>query len=168
MKRRAVPLRQLICLCWSIAAMVSYNVIIGDTITKLAVRICGRKLSSLYSLQCILTFAVVDFKFLWPPYVIGQTIILLPCGFFLLLSSSSFLFLALSQRPQIGCLPYFYTWRGPSANLEYRSEMCCLELSANTGRKKVAKNRHLGTIAQLRLAISSQLRHLSTIGKKTC
>jgi len=28
------------------------------------------------------------------------------------------------------------------------------------------KNRHLGTIAQLRRAISSQLRHLSTIGKK--
>ena len=31
---------------------------------------------------------------------------------------------------------------------------------------KVAKNRHLGTIAQLCQAISSQLRHLSTIGKK--
>jgi len=29
-----------------------------------------------------------------------------------------------------------------------------------------AKNRHLGTIAQLRWAISSQLRHVSTIGKK--
>ena len=36
----------------------------------------------------------------------------------------------------------------------------------NTGRKKVAKNRHLGTIAQLCRAISSQLRHVSTIGKK--
>jgi len=46
--------------------------------------------------------------------------------------------------------------------------MCCSRLTANTGRKKVAKNRHLGTIAQLRCAISSQLRHLSTIGKKTC
>ena len=32
--------------------------------------------------------------------------------------------------------------------------------------KKVAKNRHLGTIAQLCRAISSQLRHISTIGKK--
>ena len=29
-----------------------------------------------------------------------------------------------------------------------------------------AKNRHLGTIAQLCRAISSQLRHVSTIGKK--
>jgi len=26
--------------------------------------------------------------------------------------------------------------------------MCCWRLAANTGRKKVAKNRHLGTIAQ--------------------
>jgi len=32
-------------------------------------------------------------------------------------------------------------------------------------QKKVAKNRHLGTITQLCRAISSQLRHVSTIGK---
>jgi len=32
--------------------------------------------------------------------------------------------------------------------------------------KKVAKNLHLGTIAQLCRAISSQIRHVSTIGKK--
>jgi len=44
--------------------------------------------------------------------------------------------------------------------------MCCLRLAANTGRKKVAKNRHLGTIWQLCRAIFSQLRHVSTIGKK--
>jgi len=31
--------------------------------------------------------------------------------------------------------------------------------------QKVAKNRHLGTIAQLCMAISSQLRHILTIGK---
>ena len=43
--------------------------------------------------------------------------------------------------------------------------MCCSRLAANTGRK-VAKNRHLGTIAQLCWAISSQLRHVSIIGKK--
>jgi len=35
-----------------------------------------------------------------------------------------------------------------------------------SGRKKVAKNRHLGTIAQLCRAISSQIRHVSTVGKK--
>ena len=43
--------------------------------------------------------------------------------------------------------------------------MCCTQLAANTGRKKVAKNRHLGAIAQVPRAISSQLRHVSTIRK---
>jgi len=43
--------------------------------------------------------------------------------------------------------------------------MCRTQLAANTGRKKVAKNHHMGTIAQLCLAISLQLRHASTIGK---
>jgi len=41
-----------------------------------------------------------------------------------------------------------------------------MRIAENTGRKKVAKNRHLGTIAQLCRAISSQLRHISTIRKK--
>ena len=54
---------------------------------------------------------------------------------------------------------------GYSANLECRSQMCCTRLAENTERKKVAKNRHLGTIAQLCRAISSQLRHVSTIEK---
>jgi len=44
--------------------------------------------------------------------------------------------------------------------------MCCAWLAENTGCKKVAKNCHLGTIAQLCRAISPQLRHISTIGKK--
>jgi len=43
--------------------------------------------------------------------------------------------------------------------------MCCSRLAANSGRKKLAKSRHLGTIAQLCRAISSQLLHVSTIGK---
>jgi len=60
------------------------------------------------------------------------------------------------------CLPYFHTWCGPSANLECRSEMCCTRLAGNTWRK----NRHFGTIAQLCWAISSELRHVLTIGKK--
>jgi len=42
-----------------------------------------------------------------------------------------------------------------------------MRLAENTGRKNGAKTRHLGTIAQLCRAISSQLRHVSTIGK-TC
>ena len=39
-------------------------------------------------------------------------------------------------------------------------------LAENTGRKKLPKICHLRTIAQLCWAISSQLRHVSTIGKK--
>jgi len=101
---------------------------------------------------------------LWSPYVIRQIIIFLPCDFYLLLL---FFFLAQSQRSETGCLPYFRTWCGLSANLECRSETCCTWLAENTGRKNVAKNCHLGTIAQPCWAISSQLRHVSTIGKKT-
>ena len=53
-----------------------------------------------------------------------------------------------------------------SATLERMTEMCCTWLAGNAGPKKIAKIHHLGTIAQLCRAISSQLRHVSTIGKK--
>jgi len=43
--------------------------------------------------------------------------------------------------------------------------MCCTRLAENTGRKKSPKIRHLGTIAQICRAISSQLRQVSTIRK---
>jgi len=41
-----------------------------------------------------------------------------------------------------------------------------MRLAGNAGPKNSAKFLHLGTIAQLCRAISSQLRHVSTIGKK--
>jgi len=44
--------------------------------------------------------------------------------------------------------------------------MCCMRLTGNAGPKNSPKNRHLGTIPWLCRAISSQLRHISTIGKK--
>jgi len=44
--------------------------------------------------------------------------------------------------------------------------MCYTWFAENTGRKKLPKICHLRTIAQLCWAISSQLRHVSTIGKK--
>jgi len=44
--------------------------------------------------------------------------------------------------------------------------MCGTWLAENAGPKKVAKNRHLGTIAQLRRAMSSQPSYVSIIGKK--
>ena len=96
------------------------------------------------------------------------------CGHYILAlcffsSSSFFSFLASSQRSQSGCLPYFYTWCGLSVNLECKFEMCCTRLARNTGSKNDAKNSHLDTIAQICRAESSQLRHVSTIGKnKIC
>jgi len=96
---------------------------------------------------------------LWSPYGIGQTIKFSSCRLFFLLSI--FFPCLISAAADW----YFHTWCGLSANLRRRSETCCMRLAENTGRKKVAKNRHLGTIAQLCRAISSQLRHVSTIGK---
>ena len=51
---------------------------------------------------------------------------------------------------------YFHTWCGLSANLECMSEMCGTRLAENAGPKKVAKNRHMGTMAQLCWAIFLQ------------
>ena len=53
-----------------------------------------------------------------------------------------------------------------SVNLGCRSKTCCTRLAENTGHKKLPKIHHLCTIVQLCRAISSQLRHISTIGKK--
>jgi len=54
----------------------------------------------------------------------------------------------------------------PWCNLRRRSETSCWRHAEYTGRKTRQKNRNLGTIAQLCRAISSQLRHASTIGKE--
>jgi len=96
---------------------------------------------------------------LWLPYGIGQTIIFSSCGFFFSSPNLS------HHRLDVCLLPYFHTWCGPSANLECRSEMYYMPLAGNAGCNKSPKNRRLGTIAQLCPAISSQLRHVSTIGK---
>ena len=39
---------------------------------------------------------------------------------------------------------YFYTWCGLNANLECRSEMCCMRLAGNAGPKK-SQSEHLCT-----------------------
>ena len=63
-------------------------------------------------------------------------------------------------------IPYFHTWCVLSVNLECRSETCCARLAENVrDAKKSPKSHHLGTIPQICRAISSQLRHVSTIGK---
>jgi len=96
-------------------------------------------------------------QLLWPPYIIGRGIIFLSCGFFL-----HFFPRLISAVPDWMSTILFDTWCGPSANLECRSEMCCARFAGNAA----LKNRHLGSIAQLCRAISSQLRHVPTIGNK--
>jgi len=116
-----------------------------------------------------LAHIIVTVTVLWSPYVIGQTIIFLPCDFYLSFFISSF-FLSFFPRLISAAVDWIstilHTWCGLSANLRCRSETCCTRLTENAGRKKLAKNRHLGTIAQLCRAISSQLRHESTVAKK--
>jgi len=80
----------------------------------------------------------------------------------------SFFYLFFLSSPNLSGrrLDVYRTHDGLSANLECRSEMCCKRLAGITGRKNDAKNRHLSTIARLCRSISSQLRIVSTIGKK--
>jgi len=86
---------------------------------------------------------------------------------FLLLSSFFLSSPNLSRRKSDVCHTCtLHTWCGLSANLGCRSDMCCTRLAENTGCKNDAKIRHLCTIIQLCQAISLQLRHTSTIGKK--
>jgi len=74
--------------------------------------------------------------YLWPPYVIEQAIIFSSCGFFFL---SSFFPRLISAVAHWMSIPYFHTWCGISANLECRSEMWCMRLTQNTGRKNRQK-----------------------------
>jgi len=53
-----------------------------------------------------------------------------------------------------------------NANLKCMCEMCCTWLAENRGCKKLPKIRQLCTIVQLCPTISSQLKHVLTIGKK--
>ena len=99
-------------------------------------------------------------SFLWPPYAVGQAIYIFILWFLLL---CSFFFFPRLISAVGDWMSTFYTWCGLSANLECRSEMCCMRLAGNTGRKNDAKNRHLGTISQLCRAMSLRLRHVSTI-----
>jgi len=70
-----------------------------------------------------------DAALLWPPYVIGQTIIFLPCGFFL-----SFFFSSPISGRRLDV--YHTSTHGPSANVECRCEMCCARLAGNARSKK--------------------------------
>ena len=86
--------------------------------------------------------------------------------FLLLLSSFFFSSPNLSRRRLDVChRPYFHTWCGLSANLECRSEMCCTRLAEIQDAKSRQKSTS-GHHRSICRAISSQLRHVSTIRKK--
>ena len=99
-------------------------------------------------------------------YVIGQTIIFLPCDFYLYLS----FFLSFFSSPNLSGrrLDVYHTSTHDVALCEFKMQVWNLLHAARwkCRTQKVAKNRHLGTIAQLCRAISSQLRHVSTIRKR--
>jgi len=73
---------------------------------------------------------------LWPPCLADADITFLPCDFYLLFYPSP------NLRGRRLELPYFDTWCGLSANLECMSEMCCMRLAGNTGRKKSPSAHH--------------------------
>jgi len=95
--------------------------------------------------------------YLWPPCVVDADIIFLSCFFFFYsLPNLS------SRRMDVYRTSTHDTWCSPSANLECRSEMCCTRLAGNAGPKKKPSGLHSRTLS----GKSSQLRHISTIGKK--
>jgi len=74
------------------------------------------------------------------------------CGFFF--------FLAYCQRSQIGCLPYFHAW--PECEFRMQVWNVLHTTRCNTECKNLPSADHCTTF----LAISLQLRHISTIAKK--
>jgi len=81
---------------------------------------------------------------------------------------SFFFFFSFFSSPNLSRrrLDVYHTWCGLSANLGCRCETCCTWLAENTGHTKSPTIRHLRTIEQFCRAVPSQLRHVSTIGKK--
>ena len=94
-----------------------------------------------------LYFRLLISMYLWSPCVIGQTIIFLPCGFYL----SSFFFFFFFFPCLISAIGDWIrtraTWCGPRANLECMSEMCFTRLAENTGRKKSPFWHHRTTLS---------------------
>jgi len=79
-----------------------------------------------------------------------------------------FLLLAWYQRSQmqIGCLPYFDTWCGLSANLECLSEMCCTRLAGNTRCKKSPSAHHRTTLSGYIFATKARIDNQKNLVKQ--
>jgi len=100
---------------------------------------------------------------LWPPYVIGQAIMLLTCGFF-------FFFFYLFPRLISAVADWMSTillhmvWPYCEFRIQVWNVLHAARWKCRT--QKSPNIRNLGTVAQICWAVSSQLRHVSTIGKK--
>ena len=70
------------------------------------------------------------------------------------------------KRSEIGCLPYFHTWCGLSANFRCRSETCCTGLAANTGRKKSPSGHHRTTSSGYIFATKARIDNRKKIVKQ--
>jgi len=109
-------------------------------------------------------------SFLWSPYGIGQTIIFLPCGlplYFCPVVSSFFLSSFLFSSPNLSGRRLDVCHTSTHGVALVRIQNACLRRAVRGSlQMQDAKNRHLRTILQLCRAISSQLRNISTIGKK--
>jgi len=94
------------------------------------------------------------------------------CGHYIfvlwfLLLLSFYFFLVCSQPSQIGCLPYFHTWCGLSANVGCRSETYCMRLAENSFCvQKIAKNSRSAHHRTTLLGYIFATMHVSTVGKK--
>jgi len=112
----------------------------------------------------IFVFYWFSLDYLWPPYVIGQAIIFLPCGFFFYLSVF-FSSPNLSRRRLDVCYRPTATHgvalvRIKDAGLKLAARRS-LKIQDAKSRQKSLSGQHRTTLS----AISSQLRHVSTIGK---
>ena len=122
-----------------------------------------------HTIQTQYTWRILDWSastrgsllLLWPPCVADADIIFLSCVSFFFFPR-----LISAAADWMSTVLIHMVW----SYCEFRMQawMCCMRLAGNAGPKKSTKIRHMGTIAQLCRAISSQLRHVSTIGKKTC
>ena len=91
---------------------------------------------------------------------------ILPCGFFLLLSFFFFPRLISAIADWMSVILRHMVWPYCEFRMQVWNVLCVARWKCST--QKSPKSLHLGTIAQLCRAISSQLRHISTIGKKAC
>ena len=95
------------------------------------------KIGTLYSYDHVNTpVNCLQSYLLWSPIAIGQTIIFLPCDFYLLSFSIPRLISAAADWMSTILLHMAWPY---SAKLECRSEICCSRHAANTGRKNSPK-----------------------------